>query len=76
MYVNVNCTLVCSADANNKPNYIANGKEAKKRRYMGITMLPLNETIIMELKDKIADFPDITGGVYVHKVVVSSPAYA
>ncbi|BFZ11776.1 hypothetical protein BsWGS_14815 [Bradybaena similaris] len=68
--------LQSKADANNKPNYIANGKEAKKRRYMGITMLPLTETIIMELKDKIADFPDITGGVYVHKVVVSSPAYA
>lgn len=67
---------MCLADANKKPSYLPNGKETNKRRYMGITMLPLTPTIIMELKDKILEFPDITAGVYVHKVVVSSPAYA
>ncbi|KAK3764445.1 hypothetical protein RRG08_015967 [Elysia crispata] len=59
-----------------KPDYLTNGKETTKRRYMGITMLPLTPTILMELKDKLREFPEeITTGVYIHKVVVSSPAY-
>ncbi|GFR77154.1 serine protease HTRA2, mitochondrial [Elysia marginata] len=59
-----------------KPNYLTNGRETTKRRYMGITMLPLTPTILMELKDKLREFPEeITTGVYIHKVVVSSPAY-
>lgn len=59
-----------------KPNYLTNGKEATKRRYMGITMLPLTPTILLELKDKLREFPEeITCGVYIHKIVVSSPAY-
>ncbi|CAL1529675.1 unnamed protein product [Lymnaea stagnalis] len=68
--------LAGKADLNKKPNYLPNGKETNKRRYMGITMLPLTVPIIMELKEKFADFPEIATGVYIHRVIVSSPAYA
>ncbi|GFO48658.1 serine protease htra2, mitochondrial-like protein [Plakobranchus ocellatus] len=76
-------TLLAKADsmttkdgAAKKPDYLSNGKETTKRRYMGITMLPLTPTILLELKEKMREFPEeITSGVYIHKVVVSSPAY-
>ncbi|XP_005102556.2 serine protease HTRA1A, partial [Aplysia californica] len=53
-----------------RPSYLPNGRESNKRRYMGITMLSLTPQIILELKDKLLEFPDIRAGVYVHKVVV------
>ncbi|RUS82153.1 hypothetical protein EGW08_010087, partial [Elysia chlorotica] len=69
-------SMATKEGATKKPNYLTNGKETTKRRYMGITMLALTPTILMELKDKLREFPeDITSGVYIHKVVVSSPAY-
>lgn len=48
----------------------------QKRRYMGITMLSLTPSLIMELQQRQPDFPeDVTHGVMVWKVVVGSPAY-
>lgn len=49
---------------------------AVKRRYMGITMLTLTPSIILELQQRQADFPrDVDSGVLIWKVVVGSPAY-
>ncbi|KAI8784455.1 serine protease HTRA2, mitochondrial [Biomphalaria glabrata] len=68
--------LISKADAVQKPNYLPNGKDSTKRRYVGFTMLPLTVPIIMELKDKYHEFPEVSEGVLIHKVVVSSPAYS
>lgn len=47
-----------------------------KRRYMGITMLTLTDSIIKELqKDRLAEFRNVTGGVFVYKVIPGSPAH-
>ncbi|KAH9489442.1 Serine protease htra2, mitochondrial [Bulinus truncatus] len=64
-----------SKNASKKPNYLPNGKDSSKGRYVGLTMLPLTGPIIMELKEKYHEFPEINEGVFIHKVVVSSPAY-
>ena len=51
------------------------GSDAVRRRFIGITMLTLNASLLMELKNRVPDFPDISGGVLVHKIVVGSPAF-
>lgn len=51
------------------------GKETQRRRYMGITMLTLSPSLLIELRSRVHDFPDIEGGVLVHKLIVGSPAY-
>ncbi|KAK7508604.1 hypothetical protein BaRGS_00000170 [Batillaria attramentaria] len=51
------------------------GKMSDRRRYMGITMLTLSPDLLVELRSRVHDFPDITGGVLVHKLIVGSPAY-
>ncbi|KAL3864309.1 hypothetical protein ACJMK2_006000 [Sinanodonta woodiana] len=46
-----------------------------KKRYIGITMLTLTPSIISELQQRIVNFPDVTGGVFIHSIIVGSPAH-
>uniref|UniRef100_A0A672ID78 HtrA serine peptidase 3 n=1 Tax=Salarias fasciatus TaxID=181472 RepID=A0A672ID78_SALFA len=43
-------------------------------RFIGIRMLTITPALIEELKQQNADFPNVTGGIYVHEVVPHSPA--
>lgn len=45
-----------------------------KPRYIGITMLTLTPAILVELRQRMGDFPNVTHGVLVHKVGLDSPA--
>ncbi|KAI5631235.1 trypsin-like peptidase domain-containing protein [Phthorimaea operculella] len=46
------------------------------RRYLGITMLSLTPTILMELRMRNPEMPtDIEHGILVWKVIIGSPAY-
>ncbi|XP_029942689.1 serine protease HTRA3 [Salarias fasciatus] len=45
-----------------------------KKRFIGIRMLTITPALIEELKQQNADFPNVTGGIYVHEVVPHSPA--
>nr|CAB3254844.1 serine protease HTRA1-like [Phallusia mammillata] len=47
----------------------------RSQRWIGITMLTLTPEIIMQLKIRKSDFPDVSEGVLVHKVQHDSPAY-
>ncbi|XP_022080903.1 serine protease HTRA2, mitochondrial-like [Acanthaster planci] len=50
------------------------GVEGEKRGYIGITMLSLNPGMLNDLKSRMADFPDVTHGVLVYRIIVGSPA--
>ncbi|CAH1778130.1 unnamed protein product [Owenia fusiformis] len=59
-----------------KGSWFSGKKNIVGRRYMGITMLTLTPSIIMELQQRMdGDFPDVKHGVWIHKVVIDSPAY-
>ncbi|XP_061921737.1 serine protease HTRA3-like [Entelurus aequoreus] len=45
-----------------------------KKRFIGIRMLTITTALIEELKQQNPDFPDVSSGIYVHKVVPHSPA--
>uniref|UniRef100_A0A4W4GZT7 HtrA serine peptidase 3 n=1 Tax=Electrophorus electricus TaxID=8005 RepID=A0A4W4GZT7_ELEEL len=45
-----------------------------KKRFIGIRMLTITETLVEELKEQNPDFPDVSSGIYVHEVVPHSPA--
>ncbi|KAM7365949.1 hypothetical protein PAMP_015425 [Pampus punctatissimus] len=45
-----------------------------KKRFIGIMMLTITPALIEELKQQNPDFPDVTSGIYVDKVVPQSPA--
>ncbi|KAG7266002.1 hypothetical protein CRUP_029613 [Coryphaenoides rupestris] len=45
-----------------------------KKRFIGIRMLTITPTLVEELKQQNPDFPEVTGGIYVHEVVPQSPA--
>uniref|UniRef100_A0A672IIV3 Serine protease HTRA2, mitochondrial n=1 Tax=Salarias fasciatus TaxID=181472 RepID=A0A672IIV3_SALFA len=45
-----------------------------KRRYIGVTMLTLTPSIIAELKLRDPTFPDVTHGIFIHRVVLGFPA--
>lgn len=45
-----------------------------KKRFIGIRMLTITPALIEELKQQNPDFPDVSGGIYVHEVVPQSPA--
>lgn len=45
-----------------------------KRRYIGVTMLTLTPSIIAELKLRDPTFPDVTHGIFIHRVVIGYPA--
>ncbi|XP_078262330.1 serine protease HTRA3 isoform X2 [Rhinoraja longicauda] len=46
-----------------------------KKRFIGVRMLTLTPALRKELKKKNSDFPDISTGIYVHEVILNSPAY-
>ncbi|KAM6969685.1 serine protease HTRA2, mitochondrial-like [Tautogolabrus adspersus] len=50
------------------------GESQTKRRYIGVTMLTLTQSIIAELKLRDPSFPDVTHGILIHKVIMGSPA--
>ncbi|KAK3554415.1 hypothetical protein QTP70_023051 [Hemibagrus guttatus] len=49
------------------------GSESK-RRYIGVMMLTLTQSIIAELKMRDPLFPDVTHGILIHRVITGSPA--
>lgn len=50
------------------------GDSGSKRRYIGVMMLTLTPSIIEELKMRDHNFPDVTHGVLIHRVIIGSPA--
>nr|XP_057946146.1 serine protease HTRA2, mitochondrial-like [Doryrhamphus excisus] len=50
------------------------GQSETKRRYIGVMMLTLTQSIIAELKLRDPFFPDVTHGILIHRVIVGSPA--
>lgn len=55
----------------------AKGKPSGVRRFMGITMLTLTPEILFELQQRNHQLPpEVTHGILVWKVVISSPAYS
>ncbi|XP_022077374.1 serine protease HTRA2, mitochondrial [Acanthochromis polyacanthus] len=50
------------------------GGSETKRRYIGVMMLTLSQSIITELKLRDPSFPDVTHGILIHKVIMGSPA--
>uniref|UniRef100_A0A5S6QRC8 Serine protease HTRA2, mitochondrial n=1 Tax=Trichuris muris TaxID=70415 RepID=A0A5S6QRC8_TRIMR len=49
--------------------------QKKHKRYLGITMVPLDHSIIAELQFRNPDFMGITHGVLVHSVILGSLAH-
>nr|XP_042901378.1 serine protease HTRA2, mitochondrial [Parasteatoda tepidariorum] len=49
--------------------------ELNKKKYLGITMLTLSPTIIQELRERSPDFPNVSNGIMVWRVMIDSPAY-
>ncbi|XP_070698061.1 serine protease HTRA2, mitochondrial-like [Pempheris klunzingeri] len=50
------------------------GGSEMKRRYIGVMMLTLTQSIIAELKLRDPSFPDVTHGILIHRVIMGSPA--
>lgn len=48
--------------------------EGVKRGYLGITMLTLSPHILSDLQQRAVEFPDVTHGVLVYRIVIGSPA--
>lgn len=46
-----------------------------KKKYLGITMLSLNPSLVLELQQRNHDFPLVENGVLVWKVIIGSPAH-
>ena len=65
----------CVTGQPTKRHWFGLGSDSVRRRFIGITMLTLNSQLIMELKARVPDFPDIMAGVLIHKIVVGSPAF-
>lgn len=51
------------------------GESETKRRYIGVMMLTLTQSIIAELKLRDPSFPDVSHGILIHRVIMGSPAY-
>ncbi|XP_073340173.1 serine protease HTRA2, mitochondrial-like [Pagrus major] len=50
------------------------GESETKRRYIGVMMLTLTQSIIAELKLRDPSFPHVTHGILIHRVILGSPA--
>ncbi|CAJ1073571.1 serine protease HTRA2%2C mitochondrial-like isoform X1 [Xyrichtys novacula] len=50
------------------------GESETKRRYIGVMMLTLTQSIIAELKLRDPSFPDVSHGILIHRVIMGSPA--
>lgn len=44
------------------------------RHYIGVTMLTLIPSILFTLKQRLPDFPNVNNGIFIHRVVMGSPA--
>ncbi|KAM9361115.1 serine protease HTRA1 [Symphorus nematophorus] len=51
-----------------------NGNPAQKKKYIGVRMLQLSPSLIRELKERVAEFPDVTSGVYIYEVISGAAA--
>lgn len=58
--------------AENKKSW--SGDSETKRRYIGVMMLTLTPSIIVELRLRDPNFPDVTHGILIHRVIVGSPS--
>ncbi|XP_078285250.1 serine protease HTRA1-like [Rhinoraja longicauda] len=45
-----------------------------RKRYMGIRMVALTPSLLLDLKMRDKDFPDISAGVYIFEVIPATPA--
>lgn len=54
----------------------AKGKASPKKKYIGVRMMSLTPSLTKELKERQADFPDVTSGAYVIEVISRTPAEA
>uniref|UniRef100_A0A3Q4IBJ6 HtrA serine peptidase 1b n=1 Tax=Neolamprologus brichardi TaxID=32507 RepID=A0A3Q4IBJ6_NEOBR len=54
----------------------AKGKTPQKKKYIGVRMMSLTSSLAKELKERQADFPDVTSGAYVIEVISRTPAEA
>ncbi|XP_031171756.1 serine protease HTRA1B [Sander lucioperca] len=54
----------------------AKGKTFQKKKYIGVRMMSLTQTLAKELKERQPDFPDVTSGAYVIEVISRTPAEA
>ncbi|XP_034715893.1 serine protease HTRA1B [Etheostoma cragini] len=52
------------------------GKTFQKKKYIGVRMMSLTQTLAKELKERQPDFPDVTSGAYVIEVISRTPAEA
>ncbi|XP_029933077.1 serine protease HTRA1B [Myripristis murdjan] len=52
----------------------AKGQAAPKKKYIGVRMMTLTSALAKELKERQADFPDVTSGAYVIEVISRTPA--
>ncbi|XP_036955471.1 serine protease HTRA1 isoform X1 [Acanthopagrus latus] len=55
-------------------NRKANGIKATKKKYIGVRMLQLTPFLIQDLKERMAEFPDVNSGVYVYEVIPGTAA--
>ncbi|XP_069557631.1 serine protease HTRA1 [Brachyistius frenatus] len=51
-----------------------NGNAARKKKFIGIRMLQLTPSLIQEFKEREAQFPDVTTGVYIYEVIPGTAA--
>uniref|UniRef100_A0A4W4GZY5 PDZ domain-containing protein n=1 Tax=Electrophorus electricus TaxID=8005 RepID=A0A4W4GZY5_ELEEL len=50
------------------------GRMQPKKKYIGIRMLQLTPSLIMDLKERESDFPKLSAGVYVYEVIPGTAA--
>ncbi|CAL8248355.1 unnamed protein product [Merluccius merluccius] len=50
------------------------GNTTSKKKYIGVRMLQLSESMIRDLRERETDFPDVTSGVYVYEVIAGAAA--
>nr|XP_046267849.1 serine protease HTRA2, mitochondrial-like [Scatophagus argus] len=60
--------------ASKKKSSWFSGESETRRRYIGVMMLTLTQSIIAELKLRDPSFPDVTHGILIHRVILGSPA--
>lgn len=49
--------------------------DINNQKYLGITMLTLSPSIIRQLQGNNPDFPNVTHGVMVWRVMINSPSH-
>uniref|UniRef100_UPI00358F46C7 serine protease HTRA2, mitochondrial-like n=1 Tax=Myxine glutinosa TaxID=7769 RepID=UPI00358F46C7 len=67
--------------SNRVQQFLDDTKDMKKkpvpgvRRYIGVTMLTLNPSLIQELRMRDPNFPEVSQGILIYRVTQHSPAY-